>query len=229
MASRLRMRRRLAEYPAILLDVDGTLYCAKALRVALALELALSYATRPWRLRELRALRYYRALHNGAVSGAENEQACSDQTARRYGLTQDHLRRLIDQWLEQRPLKYVRWFRNRRLLAAVARQKARGAVIILYSDYPTAQKAQALKGLDPDYQFCAADPAINCFKPDRRGVEHIMATTGFSVADILMIGDRDNKDGAAARAVGMDYLILTGRSRQVRDILRTGAQADGSG
>ncbi|MCL2882057.1 MAG: HAD family hydrolase [Coriobacteriia bacterium] len=227
MTAQVQMRRRLPEYRALVLDVDGTLYGGAVLRAAMALELAVFFLTHPWRLRELRALRYFRTLHNGGVSlEVSNEQACYDFTAQRYHLIEAQLCSLVDTWLTQRPLKYVRLFRNRPLLKAVARLQQQGTTIALYSDYPTAQKAATLD-LDPDFQFCAADPAINCFKPDRRGMEHILHMLGLPATEVLMIGDCDEKDGAIARAVGMDYLI-TSKSRQARGILRTAARAGGS-
>jgi len=217
------MRRQLSEYKAVILDVDGTLYGNTPLRVGVAFELVVSYLLHPCRMRELRAVLWFRALHNGdarAGRTAASEQDCFELTAERFGIAQERLHQLVQTWMIRRSLKYVRIFRNRELLSCVERLQARGTVIALYSDYPTAEKASVLPGLNPDYQFCSADQEIGCFKPCARGMASVVRQLGLPVEDMLMIGDRDDRDGAAARAVSMDYLIID-RSRQVKDRWRT--------
>ena len=45
-------------------------------------------------------------------------------------------------------------------------------------------------------------------KPDKSGLERILAITGFDPCEALFIGDRYEKDGKCAESTGIDYIIL---------------------
>ena len=218
----ISMRKHISRYEVILVDVDGTLYHRVPVRLAMAVELVFYALTHIWRFGELCALAYFRSLHNGATDTkdtAVHEQECYMRVIDRYAVSEARLHDLVQRWLIKRPLKYLRLFRNRKLIATLTRLQTAGIFLVLYSDYPTTEKAAVLTGLQPDYQFCASDVGIECFKPCKKGVEYILKTVGVATKDALMIGDQDKKDGASARAVGMDYLIID-KSRQARGILR---------
>ena len=61
---------------------------------------------------------------------------------------------------------------------------------------------------DPD------DKRIDELKPSSKGLKVIMDDTGIMPEDILMIGDREEKDGMCAKGAGVDSLIL---ARKVND------------
>jgi FMN phosphatase YigB (HAD superfamily) len=128
---------------------------------------------------------------------------------------------VIDYWMQESPLKYIRIFRDKKLLELVRRLQNKGAVIAVYSDYPVAQKIEALRPFTADFTFCASDPAIQCLKPDTKGLKHIMETLNKPVEDIVFIGDRHEKDGRCAEGVGMDYIILDKNQMQRYKFYRT--------
>jgi HAD superfamily hydrolase (TIGR01549 family) len=171
-------------YKAYILDMDGTLYRQMPVRFCMAASLAAYYVRRLNLLHEVSEIRRFRrAIENGVLKAADGA---------------------VKYWMEEAPLKYIRLFRNKKLLSFIKAQKRRGAVIVVYSDHPAAEKCKALN-LVPDYIFCALDKEINCLKPDSRGLGYIVSLLGLSVKDILYIGDRYKKDGLCAASVGIDY------------------------
>ena len=56
-------------------------------------------------------------------------------------------------------------------------------------------------GLVPDYVVAAGDPEVGVLKPHPRGLEVLMAAAGADAAETVVIGDRPERDGAAAGAL----------------------------
>ena len=86
--------------------------------------------------------------------------------------------------------------------------QAQNKKIAIYSDYPAEQKRRAI-GLSDIPCHDAADPLIDCMKPNPKGIRHIMQL--YDICDpkkVLMVGDRKSLDGMAAKAAGTDYMIL---------------------
>jgi HAD superfamily hydrolase (TIGR01549 family) len=165
--------------------MDGTLYRQAPVRFRMALSLASYYIRHLNLLNELFEIRRFRKrIENGVPEAAEGA---------------------VKYWMEEAPLKYIKIFGNKKLLSFVETQKRRGAVIVVYSDHPAKEKCAALN-LRPDYVFCPLDREIGCVKPDARGLRHIVELLNMNVEEILYIGDRYEKDGLCAKALGMDYL-----------------------
>jgi FMN phosphatase YigB (HAD superfamily) len=113
-------------------------------------------------------------------------------------------------WLEEKPLRYLYLFRDRKLLSFIQTLRERGAKTAVYSDYPAERKLRAFRGFTADYCFCADDALIRCLKPESSGLKTIAGVLGETAEDIAFIGDRYEKDGKCAEAAGIDYLILDG-------------------
>jgi FMN phosphatase YigB (HAD superfamily) len=79
----------------------------------------------------------------------------------------------------------------------------------VYSDYPLEEKLEALLPFKPDFAFSANDAEINCLKPNKKGLSHIVNVLKLPVEDIVFIGDRFEKDAVCAKQTGMDYIILS--------------------
>jgi predicted HAD superfamily phosphohydrolase YqeG len=116
--------------------------------------------------------------------------------------------RIIDFWMQEKPLPYIRLFRDKKLLQFMQILKHKGIKIVVYSDYPLDKKIEALSPFQADYCFCASDEPIRRLKPDSRGINHIITVLDMPVEQMVFIGDRYSKDGKCAEAVGMDYIIL---------------------
>ena len=54
--------------------------------------------------------------------------------------------------------------------------------------------------------FSADDDLIRCMKPDAHGLKKILSLENLKPAEVLYIGDRDDRDGICARLAGVDYL-----------------------
>ena len=47
---------------------------------------------------------------------------------------------------------------------------------------------------------------VSCMKPDVCGLKKILSLQNLKPAEVLYIGDRDDRDGICARQAGVDYL-----------------------
>ncbi|HKP37935.1 MAG TPA: HAD family hydrolase [Pyrinomonadaceae bacterium] len=84
---------------------------------------------------------------------------------------------------------------------------SRGIPQVVLSDYEAAYKLDSL-GLTSRFASIYVGERLGFVKPNARGFQHIAADYQISAADILHIGDRIDRDDAAARAAGCQRLIL---------------------
>jgi FMN phosphatase YigB (HAD superfamily) len=110
--------------------------------------------------------------------------------------------------MQEKPLRYISLFRDRKLICLIRRLREGGAKIAVYSDYPVKRKIAVLRDLTVDYCFCADDNVIQCLKPEAQGLKNMVRIIGEPVEYAVFIGDRYEKDGKCAEGVGMDYIIL---------------------
>ncbi|MDR3094414.1 MAG: HAD-IA family hydrolase [Bacteroidales bacterium] len=178
----------MTEYKAIVLDMDGTLYHPFPVRICMIFELFFHYSLHLNKLSELFRIQNYR--HNYESGNLQTPDS--------------H----IVYWMQKKPQKYVRFFRNKKLIEFAQTMQQRGTKIIVYSDYPLKEKLEALSPFTADFTFCANDVDIQCLKPDNKGLLHIVNVLNLPVEDIVFIGNRFDKDALCARKTGMDYLVL---------------------
>ncbi len=204
---------------AVLFDVDGTLYRQRPVRLLMALELLsfpFRYPADAWaRWKALRAFRKAqeglrdRRQSGGALAGAQIREAVEAS-----GLPVDKVEALVDEWMQRRPLKYLRMSRMPGVLPLLAMLDAAQVPLGVLSDYPAEAKLQAL-GLGGRFSvvMCATDQQINAFKPSPRGFLRACATLGLPPGEVLMVGDRADVDAAGAHAAGMPCVIIGSRLR----------------
>ena len=195
----------------VVFDVDGTLYDQRRLRFAMLRRLlAATWQTRS--LDTLQTLRTFRQVREalGDQPGADFMTLQYARTASRHHKTEDEVRALATDWLEQRPLPLLAGCRYPHLDTLFAGLRAAGKQIAVFSDYPARDKLAAL-GLQAQTIVCATDAGIARLKPDPCGLLAILRQTGVPAARALMIGDRFDRDAAAASRAGMRALI---RARQ---------------
>ena len=195
----------------VVFDVDGTLYDQKRLRRAMALRLVthLALTAQP---ATLRVLTTYRRIRESAAEQERDdfEQAALEGAAAAGGIDVTRARALVAEWMHVRPLPLLARMRYPGLDVLFNHLRAQGTLIGVLSDHPAAEKLAAL-GLRADVVAHAGGPGIPRQKPDPSGLRHLMEVTGTSPAGTLMIGDRDDRDGHAARRAGVDVLLRTGR------------------
>ena len=191
----------------VVFDVDGTLYDQRALRLRMLCEL-IGNAISKRSLLTMKVLRTYRRLRE--VLGHEEvvcfEDLLVQRTAAATGLGNEEVRAIVADWIETRPLAHLRACRYHHVDELFAALKRRGKTIGIFSDYPAAEKLRAME-LQSDHIAAAGDANIGILKPHPRGLEVLMAEAGIGPAETILIGDRPEKDGEAARRAGVAVLI----------------------
>jgi HAD superfamily hydrolase (TIGR01549 family) len=201
---------------AVLFDVDGTLYRQQPLRVLMALEIALDSVAglSPTRaahvVRVLRSFRHTREeLRDRGSSTDALEDLQYTAAARQLGIEADTVRRVVAEWILERPLKHMARVRRPALQMLLQALTDRGVRIGALSDYPATAKLDAL-GVAEYFSLalCTTDRAIDAFKPNPKGFRHACDLWGVSPQQVLYVGDRPDVDGAGAAAAGMRCVII---------------------
>ena len=203
------------QYDAWLVDLDGTLYTARWVKLAMAAELALF----GWSA--LKTLRQFRHDHEAlradqdagkalAVSFASPFAGQLARTAEALAVPVAQVERVIQDWMFERPRKWIGRFPRRALLGELRAFKAAGGRTALVSDYPAERKIDAL-GARSLFEVIVANGEAHGpkrLKPDPEGYLHAAELLGVTPTRCLVIGDRDDADGAAARAAGMRFRLV---------------------
>jgi HAD superfamily hydrolase (TIGR01509 family) len=195
-------------YAAWLVDLDGTLYRPLPVKLAMAAELSLF----GWGA--IGTLRTFRHAHE-ELRGEGGDDASPFQrqlalAARQLNRPVADVERVVREWMFERPLKWVARSRRQALLDELAHLRQAGGKTALVSDYPASGKLQALAARQLfDVVISSGEeggPAK--LKPDPEGYLSAASRLGIEPARCLVIGDRDDADGAAARAAGMGLHLI---------------------
>ena len=94
-------------------------------------------------------------------------------------------------------------------LSLIEQAKARGLQLAVYSDYGcVTDKLQALN-IDPaQFDLIVAAPSLGALKPSEPCARRLLELLNADPATTLFVGDRDEKDGATARAVGAKFMLI---------------------
>lgn len=207
----------------VVFDLDGTLYDPLPLRLRMAAELVGHCALRPWRLglpRRLQAFRRERErISEQELEGAGRLQY--ELPAARLGISPDRLRAEVEEWIERRPLRHLAGCRVPGVRRFSAHLRARGVRMAVLSDYPAAAKLAAL-GLEAEVVVSGVDPEVDRFKPHPAGLELVLARLDLPPKRCLVIGDRDDRDGACARRAGVECLLRGADFRTFAELLPGG-------
>ncbi len=198
----------------VVFDVDGTLYDQRPLRIRMARDMAFHTILRR-DLSVLSVIRTYRHLREGMGEQeiVNFEAFLIAQTAAATGSPQPKVLEIITEWIEQRPLPYLSACRYPGLLELFAGLKRQGKTIGVFSDYPAHAKLAAL-GLSADIVVSAGDDGIGLLKPHPRGLEFLITQAGATAATTVLIGDRSERDGLAARRAEVRSLIRSSQPIQ---------------
>ncbi|HLV68826.1 MAG TPA: HAD-IA family hydrolase [Polyangiaceae bacterium] len=192
-------------HAAWLLDLDGTLYWAPGVKLAMACELLL------FGMRVLPRLRRFRHEHERLrEDGGHGDDPFALQLARTasaLALDVADLERDVRTWMIERPRRYVGWFRRSGLLRAIERFRRHGGRTAVVSDYPALAKLEALRARELfEVVIANGEPfGPRRLKPDPDGYLKAAQALGVPPRSCLVIGDRDDADGAAARSAGMSF------------------------
>ena len=84
--------------------------------------------------------------------------------------------------------------------------RSKGRKVVVFSDYGCVREKLSAIGFNlawADFVFDA--PSLGGLKPCKESFEEICQEIRFQPSDCLMVGDRDDTDGAGARSVGMPF------------------------
>jgi putative hydrolase of the HAD superfamily len=195
---------------AYLVDLDGTLYRPGWVKLGMALELL---CLGPHRLSWLRAFRHEHERMRGTSEQEFNPSPYEVQVARaaeHLAVAPAELQKVVEEWMQRRPGKWLRLAKNAALLQEIATFKQAGGKTALVSDYPASAKLDAL-GIRSHFDIIVANGetlGLSRLKPAPDGYLLAASALGVPPAECLVIGDREDADGAAARAAGMQFRLV---------------------
>jgi len=189
---------------AWLVDLDGTLYSQRPVKLLMAAELALG----GWSSAGM--LRRFREEHERVRElGLEGDPFALQiqRTAEALGRSAEDVEGAVRRWMIERPGRWLAMFRRQALLAEIEVFRGAGGRTALVSDYPARSKLEALGASRLfDTIVASGEPGgPRRLKPHPEG--YLLAAERLEVEPTacLVIGDRDDADGEAARAAGMAF------------------------
>lgn len=194
----------------VILDVDGTLYRQRPLRIRMLFRLLSYFLIRPYYWKSFYWLHRFRSMRERIPSGPYGEPLESYQyriVADAMRIDPQQVRQVVARWIHEEPLPYLKACKYREIDSFLQGLSSRGISYTFYSDYPLKEKLRAMD-IPFSNAFSSEDADIDRMKPDPAGLEHIRALYGLEPAQCLMIGDRHEKDGKCAEAASMPCLIL---------------------
>lgn len=208
----------------VIFDLDGTLYHQVPVRMQMARKLLMHAVREHNGWRDVSMLRYFRknreVLAEACQKNVREEQYAA--TACAFGVGTDAVATVVHRWMEVAPLEVLRAARFRDIGGFFAALRARGIKIGVFSDYPIEAKLTAL-GLHADAICCSTEPDVDCLKPGTIGLKKLLTQLQIEPRACVMIGDREDRDGACARSLDMRFLLCTRRdfySNLLADVMR---------
>ena len=87
--------------------------------------------------------------------------------------------------------------------------KARGLKTAIYSDYGNVEEKLAALGIDKSqFVLLVSAPELGALKPSKACAQKVLEMLHADPKTTLFVGDRDEKDGESARAVGAKFLLI---------------------
>jgi FMN phosphatase YigB (HAD superfamily) len=199
----------MRNHDAWLVDLDGTLYQAKPLKLVMAAQMAFAGP------KALRIVRRFRIEHEAL---RESGQTCSpspfamqiDRTAKALGLGLTEVEEVIQRYMFERPLPLLARLRRKDLLKEIADFRNDGGRTAIVSDYPAQKKLAALGVTDLfDRVVASGEPGgPSKLKPAPDGMLLAADALGVKPNRCMVLGDRLDADGAAAAAAGMEFRLI---------------------
>lgn len=193
-------------FKAVIFDFDGTLYDFKRLSLWLV-------AHAPWRTSKIGAERRTRRRLKGSDYGSKEnyDDAFYGELAREMKTTPEKAKKWYETFYTQHMVRVLkRHYRARegvqKLLDSL---RAKSVKLAVFSDYPLVAERLSAIGLDAssfDEVFAAGD--IGGFKPSARLFQRVAESLGVEPSQCLVVGDRDDTDGAGARSSGMQFVQI---------------------
>ena len=99
--------------------------------------------------------------------------------------------------------------RREETLALLRACKQKGLRTAVYSDYAAVEEKLRALDIDPrQFDLIITAPELGGLKPSPRCAQRVLEMLQAKPETTLFVGDRDEKDGEAARSVGARFLLL---------------------
>ncbi|MGE4222560.1 MAG: HAD family hydrolase [Vicinamibacterales bacterium] len=209
---------------ALIFDVDGTMYLQAPVRLRIAMKLLAAAATSPPDgLATVRILRAYRRAQEslrGCLDPARKGPLDDAQLRVAADATGEPVARVaasVERWMVREPLPLLARHVRVGLVPLLDAASRAGIAIGVVSDYPAAEKLEAL-GVSRyiGALVTAQDPEVQRFKPDPRGLVVTLNRLGVAADRAIYFGDRLDVDAVAAERAGVAYVLVGRRRRQPR-------------
>ena len=190
----------------VVFDLDGTLYDKRGLAQRMITRLW-------WCLPLLAAERLARRNMHYIATASEEEffEAFFTHMARGHWWNKN----IAAQWYRQVYLpvmvRLIRKYQRPRPEAQdlLHECRERGLQLAVYSDYGCVEEKLDALGIDKSwFDLLVAAPSLGALKPSESCARHMMEMLGAQPETTLFVGDRDDKDGASARAVGAQFMLI---------------------
>ncbi|HEX7672153.1 MAG TPA: HAD family hydrolase [Polyangiaceae bacterium] len=199
------------DHDAWLVDLDGTLYRATPVKAAMASELALGGPAAWTALSTLRRFRHaHETLRRTGHAGDDPYRAQVEHTAKELDLAAEAVHEAVVEWMHVRPGRWIRRFLRHALLQEIRKYRERGGKTALVSDYPAQRKLETAGIVELfDAVIASGEPGgPSRLKPHPEGYLSAAERLGIEPGRCLVIGDRDDADGEAARAAKMAFRLI---------------------
>lgn len=199
---------------AVIFDLDGTLYAQPKLRRYVFLLLIQHILLQPQNIRDIYILYTFRKIrerHAGeVVPNLEEKQYAwvEEQTT----IPRAHVKKVVEHWMHEVPLSYLERCKPKKLADAMQKLKSTGIRIGVFSDYPVAAKLATL-GLTADATAHATEQNVDALKPHPRSLETVRAALHVPNEACVVVGNRESRDGDAARALDIQYVHVDNPER----------------
>jgi putative hydrolase of the HAD superfamily len=192
-------------HDAWLVDLDGTLYEARPVKLCMLAELSLGGWSALGTLRRFR-VEHERLRQTTNLLG-DPYRIQLERTAQALTLAPEQVEGRVREWMIERPGKWLRRFRRAALLDEIDQFRKAGGRLALVSDYPARRKLAAL-GCADLFEVIVAngeEGGPRWLKPDPDGFLSAAGRLGIAPERCLVLGDRPEADGEAARRAGMAF------------------------
>ena len=106
--------------------------------------------------------------------------------------------------------------RREETMALIAEAKRKGLQMAIYSDYGCIREKLAVLGVDAEqFDLLISAPELGDLKPSKACAQEVLRRLNAKPETTLFVGDRDEKDGESARAVGAKFLLVGQTTRQL--------------
>lgn len=190
---------------AYIVDVDGTLYSQRKLRMILGIKIFLQLLFHPSRFKSIRTVWEYRKSREKYRSTKQSLEMQFNVVSEKMHVESEYVLDAVKYWMHVFPLNYLKRCAYTDFIDWLNLQGELGKMIYIYSDYSAKEK---LEILGVRYDDIYTSDEIGYVKPDKRAMEYVINRIGESSDAICYIGDRDEVDGEAARSVGIQYIDI---------------------